>query len=80
MKLPRDIAPEKLIHALSVLGYRPTRQTGSHVRITTETHEEHHEVIPMEHRIKVGTLHAILASIAKHHGLSVDDLLSMLEL
>ena len=80
MKLPRDVAPEMLIHALAVLGYQPTRQTGSHVRITTELHQEHHEVIPMEHPIKAGTLHAILSSIGEHHGLSVDDLIELLDL
>lgn len=80
MRLPRDLAPEKLIHALRVLGYRPTRQVGSHVRVTTETNGEHHEVVPVGGPIKVGTLHSILASVAKHHGLSVDDLLRTLDL
>jgi predicted RNA binding protein YcfA (HicA-like mRNA interferase family) len=35
MRLPRDIDGPKLVKALSVLGYEPTRQKGSHIRVTT---------------------------------------------
>ena len=45
MRLPRDVQPRRLVSVLSVLGYRETRQSGSHIRITTEANEEHHEVI-----------------------------------
>lgn len=36
MKLPRDLSYEDLIKALAKLGYETTRQTGSHVRLTTQ--------------------------------------------
>ena len=35
MKLPRDLSGSDLARALQVLGYRVTRQTGSHMRLTT---------------------------------------------
>jgi predicted RNA binding protein YcfA (HicA-like mRNA interferase family) len=35
MKLPRDISGQALAKALLKLGYEPTRQTGSHLRLTT---------------------------------------------
>lgn len=42
MKLPRDVDADELIKALRVLGYSPTRQTGSHIRVTTQMHGQHH--------------------------------------
>ena len=80
MRLPRDLEPRVLIHALATLGYQPTRQTGSHIRITTQLDGEHHEVIPNHKPIKIGTLQSILASIARHHGMTVDELLLKLQL
>jgi predicted RNA binding protein YcfA (HicA-like mRNA interferase family) len=35
MKLPRDLSSEDLCRALKTLGYEVTRQTGSHMRLTT---------------------------------------------
>jgi predicted RNA binding protein YcfA (HicA-like mRNA interferase family) len=35
MKLPRDITGAELAKALVNLGYHTTRQTGSHIRLTT---------------------------------------------
>lgn len=80
MRLPRDVEPERFVRALSVLGYAPTRQTGSHIRVTTHSNGEHHEVIPNHKPIKIGTLQSILSSIAHHHRIAVDDLLRMLKL
>ena len=36
MKLPRDLSGQDLAQALRKLGYRITRQTGSHIRLTTQ--------------------------------------------
>ena len=80
MKLPRDIDGPRLIKALAVLGYQTTRQKGSHIRITTQRESENHEVIPFHHPIKTGTLSSILKRIAAHHGLTVDELLKLLDL
>jgi predicted RNA binding protein YcfA (HicA-like mRNA interferase family) len=80
MKLPRDIDGPKLVLALRVLGYRPTRQRGSHIRLTTQQDGENHEVIPCHQAIKTGTLAGILKRLAAHHCMSVDHLLEILGL
>ena len=61
MKLPRDLDGPDLIKALRVLGYVPTRQKGSHIRVTTQQNGEHHEVVPNHYPIAVGTLRTILS-------------------
>ena len=80
MKLPRDVSGPDLANALRKLNYTVTRQKGSHIRVTTQQCGEHHEVIPNHSPIKVGTLSSILKSIAIHHKMSLDDLLSLLKL
>jgi predicted RNA binding protein YcfA (HicA-like mRNA interferase family) len=78
MKLPRDVSGAQLIKALSVLGYRVSRQTGSHVRLTCQQPKQHHVTIPNHEQLRVGTLAAILADVATHHGLSREALLEKL--
>jgi len=70
MKLPRDLSGAELAKALRRLGYAVTRQTGSHVRLTTERGGQHHVTVPAHRPLKVGTLAAILDDVARHHGLS----------
>jgi predicted RNA binding protein YcfA (HicA-like mRNA interferase family) len=53
-------------------------QTGSHVRLTSQTRGEHHITVPAHDPIKIGTLSAILRDVASHHGLSRDELLRAL--
>ena len=36
MKIPRDLSGSELIKRLKKLGYTPTRQSGSHIRLTTK--------------------------------------------
>jgi predicted RNA binding protein YcfA (HicA-like mRNA interferase family) len=64
MKLPRDLSGTDLVKALGKVGYRVTRQTGSHVRLTREAPAAHHITIPAHDPLKVGTLAAILAEVA----------------
>jgi len=66
--------------ALRTLGYVVTRQTGSHLRVTTQQGGEHHEVIPNHSPIKIGTLKGILRNVAAHQGISVPELLERLDL
>ena len=80
MKLPRDVKGSDLQKVLRRLGYVATRQRGSHVRVTTQIHGEHHEVIPQHNPIKTKTLSSILKSVAAHHGLHVEELLKQLGL
>ena len=46
MRLPRDLSGDDLAKTLKVLGYRVARQTGSHMRLTTLEHGEHHMSFP----------------------------------
>jgi predicted RNA binding protein YcfA (HicA-like mRNA interferase family) len=41
MKLPRGLTGAQLARALSQVGYRVTRQTGSHVRLMVEVPRQH---------------------------------------
>jgi len=70
MRLPRDVSGEDLARKLSVCGYRITRQTGSHLRLTTLERGEHHITIPRHSPLRVGTLAAILADVAQHFEVS----------
>jgi predicted RNA binding protein YcfA (HicA-like mRNA interferase family) len=74
MKLPRDLSGIEFVKLLSVLGYEVTRQTGSHIRLTTQINGEHHITIPNHNPIKVGTLSNILSEIADHFKLSKEEL------
>jgi predicted RNA binding protein YcfA (HicA-like mRNA interferase family) len=79
MKLPRDVSGDDLVKALRVLGYQVTRQTGSHLRLTTAEDGEHHVTIPRHKPLRIGTLAAILDDIAAHLGLSRAELLAKIK-
>ena len=78
MKLPRDLSGADLVKALGQIGYRVTRQTGSHIRLTLDLPTQHHVTIPAHDPLKLGTLAAILGDIAAHHEISRDVLLDRL--
>ncbi len=63
---------------MAVLGYTVTRQTGSHMRLTTLERGEHHVTIPKREPLRVGTLAGILADVAAHFELTRDELLARL--
>ena len=65
MKLPRDISGEELASLLTKYGYRVTRQTGSHLRLTSTLRDtEHHLTIPKHKPLRVGTLSSIVNEVA----------------
>jgi len=66
MRLPRDVSGEELAVLLRRYGYEITRQTGSHMRLTTVPEGEHHVTIPRHGSLRVGTLSAILTDVAEH--------------
>jgi predicted RNA binding protein YcfA (HicA-like mRNA interferase family) len=66
MKLPRGLSGNELAKKLSIFGYHVTRQTGSHLRLTTTEHGEHHITIPNHPSLRIGTLAAILSDVAEH--------------
>ncbi|MCA1978069.1 MAG: type II toxin-antitoxin system HicA family toxin [Thiobacillus sp.] len=78
MKIPRDLTGTDLVKRLAKLGYATTRQTGSHLRLTSRVRGEHHLTIPLHDPLKLGTLAAILSVVATHHGITRDELLHTL--
>ncbi len=78
MKMPRDLSSDELIKKLSNLGYQVTRQTGSHIRLTTSENGTHEITIPAHNPIKIGTLNNILRDVAQHFNLSKNELLKRL--
>jgi predicted RNA binding protein YcfA (HicA-like mRNA interferase family) len=74
MKLPRNVSGDGLIKALARLEYVPSRQRGSHIRLTTQLNGTHHVTVPRHDSLRVGTLAAILKDVAAHHGLTRDEL------
>jgi len=78
MKLPRDLSAEDLVQKLKYLGYRVTRQTGSHIRLTSAQKGEHHITIPNHNPLRVGTLSAILTDIGEHFSMTRDECIQKL--
>ena len=78
MKLPRDLSGPDLVKALARIGYRTTRQTGSHIRLSTDQPTTHHLTIPAQDPLKIGTLAAILGDVATHLAVDRDELLRRL--
>jgi len=78
VKLPRDLSGADLAKALSIVGYRVSRQTGSHLRLTADLPSQHHVTIPAHGSLRVGTLAGILGDIASHLGIERDELLRRL--
>ncbi len=66
MRLPRDLSGRDLAAALRRYGYAVTRQTGSHMRLTTSQGGVHHVTVPDHENLRVGTLAAILTDVAAH--------------
>lgn len=66
MRLPRDLSGRDLARALRQYGYVVTRETGSHLRLTTQQGGEHHVTIPDHATRRIGTLAGILTDGALH--------------
>jgi predicted RNA binding protein YcfA (HicA-like mRNA interferase family) len=67
LKLPRGLSGRELTSLLAPYGYAVTRQTGSHIRLTsTLKGPEHHVTIPQHKALNVGTLSAILTDVAAY--------------
>lgn len=67
MKLPRDLGSDELIKSLAAYGYIQTRQTGSHVRLTSSIKgTDHHITVPKHKPLKIGTLNSIITSVSEY--------------
>jgi len=78
MRRPRDISSQQLIRKLRKLGYEPTRQTGSHIRLTTEQNGQHHITIPQKRQLTIGKINAVLWELVRHFGVARADLVKQL--
>jgi predicted RNA binding protein YcfA (HicA-like mRNA interferase family) len=75
VKLPRDLSGAELARALSRYGYQITRQSGSHLRLTSSYKgTQHHVTIPAHTPLKIGTLSQILADVAGYLEFTRDQL------
>jgi len=75
MKIPRNISGEKLSKLLKRFDFEITRQTGSHLRLTTKIRGEYHITIPKHKNLKIGTLNSILTDIANYLEIDKNQLL-----
>ena len=67
MTIPRDLSGERLAKLLKPYGYQVTRQTGSHLRLTSSFKgKQHHITIPNHKNLRIGTLHSIIYDIARY--------------
>jgi predicted RNA binding protein YcfA (HicA-like mRNA interferase family) len=67
MKIPRDVSGDELARLLAQFGYAVTRQTGSHMRLTSSSKgSEHHITIPRHTPLKIGTMNSILKDVASY--------------
>jgi predicted RNA binding protein YcfA (HicA-like mRNA interferase family) len=78
MKFPRDLTAQDLIRLGSKFGYQVSRQSGSHIRLTTNQNGTHHITIPNHKPLKIGTLSAIISEMAAHFGVEKATFISML--
>lgn len=79
MRLPRDLSGDELIRRLGKPGYTPSRQSGSHVRLTVhDSLGEHHVTISRHDPLRLGTPAAIVGAVAERQGVSRDELLKRL--
>jgi predicted RNA binding protein YcfA (HicA-like mRNA interferase family) len=77
-RLPRDVSGEQPARSLRAFRYEMARQTGSHMRLTSQQAGEHHVTIPRHDPLRVGTFAAILDDVATHCGLTRDDVVEQL--
>lgn len=78
-KIPRDLSGMDLAGLLKKFGYEITRQTGSHMRLTSKLkNEPHHITIPNHTPLKIGTLSQILKDIADYLKIEKNDLIKKL--
>jgi predicted RNA binding protein YcfA (HicA-like mRNA interferase family) len=58
---------------LKPFGYFISRQTGSHIRISTEMNGLHTVTIPDHKQLRIGTISSILHEVAQHFNLSKEE-------
>jgi predicted RNA binding protein YcfA (HicA-like mRNA interferase family) len=76
MKLPRDLSGEALVkHLCKRWEYTKIHQVGSHIILQTEKPSSHRIAVPAHSPLRIGTLNAILASVAAHKNVAKEEIL-----
>jgi predicted RNA binding protein YcfA (HicA-like mRNA interferase family) len=76
-RLPRGVSGGELIRKLREFGYEPTRQTGSHVRLSRDAPGgQHHLTVPLHRNLRVGTLNSIVKAVAEASEMSKDEVVT----
>jgi predicted RNA binding protein YcfA (HicA-like mRNA interferase family) len=79
MKLPRDLSGDSLVRALCRhWGYNQVHQVGSHRVLETDKPCHQRVAVPDHKTLRVGTLNAILRAVARHKGVTRDDVIASL--
>ena len=78
MKIPRNLTGRELVQLLSPFGYSISRQTGSHIRLTTKQNGVHHITIPDHNPLRIGTLSSILNEVALHNNMTKSKLVEQI--
>lgn len=79
MKLPRDVGGRDLASLLAEFGYAITRQSGSHLRLTSSAKGTvHHLTLPDHGPMRVGTLSAVVSDVARYLELDKSELIRRL--
>lgn len=79
MKLPRNLSGKELANALCRhWGYHQVHQVGSHLILETEVPAHQRIAIPAHASLRIGTLNAILKSVANHKQISREAILESL--
>ena len=74
-RIPRDLSSRELCHLLEGLGYKVTRQRGSHIRLdAVHRRGKHRLTVPFHSTVKIGTLNGILADVAEAIGITKAEL------
>jgi len=79
LQLPRDLSGRLLGKKLGRVGYRFTRQVGSHMRFTRDESPQHSITIADHKELRLGTLRQILADVAGRLEISVELLTALRE-
>ena len=79
MKLPRDLAGDKLARILCKdWGYSVVHQVGSHIILQTENPSHQRLPVPAHGFLRIGTLNSILKLVANHKGVTKEEILDSL--
>jgi len=79
MKIPRGLSGIELIKVLcKKWGYKQVHQAGSHIIFETTTPSHQRMAVPNHASLRIGTLNAILRSVADHKMVTKENIIESL--